>query len=72
MVIIFLQSPSPIRHAFYETFLYFHIALACVGVAFLWNHVYRYSCRYYLYATVAFWALQVTPILICIHQNIKY
>ncbi|OOF92021.1 hypothetical protein ASPCADRAFT_153320 [Aspergillus carbonarius ITEM 5010] len=70
MVIIFLQSPSPIRHAFYETFLYFHIALACVGVAFLWNHVYRYSCRYYLYATVAFWALQwLARFLILIYRN---
>lgn len=61
MLFILVQSPSPIRHAFYETFLHLHIGLACVSVGFLWHHVYRYSCRYYLYAAVAFWAFEVSP-----------
>ncbi|GLA52636.1 hypothetical protein CBS147343_2566 [Aspergillus niger] len=70
MLFILVQSPSPIRHAFYETFLHLHIGLACVSVGFLWHHVYRYSCRYYLYAAVAFWAFErLARLLILIYRN---
>lgn len=59
LLIILVQSPSPIRHAFYETFLHLHIALACIALGFVWHHVYRYSCKFYLYAAIAFWACEV-------------
>ncbi|KAE8149061.1 ferric-chelate reductase [Aspergillus avenaceus] len=70
MLVILVQSPSPIRHAFYETFLHLHIALACIAIGFIWHHVYRYSCRYYLYAAVAFWACErLTRLLILVYRN---
>lgn len=36
---ILLQSPSIIRHAFYETFLHLHIALVITAVATVWIHL---------------------------------
>ncbi|CAK4031494.1 related to ferric-chelate reductase [Lecanosticta acicola] len=36
---ILLQSPSIVRHAFYETFLHLHIALAATAVAAVWIHL---------------------------------
>ncbi|PWY75356.1 hypothetical protein BO70DRAFT_381084 [Aspergillus heteromorphus CBS 117.55] len=72
LLVILCQSPSPIRHAFYETFLHLHIALACVAVGFIWHHVYRYSCRYYLYAAVAFWAFErLTRFVILGYRNYR-
>ncbi|RAL59060.1 hypothetical protein DID88_008978 [Monilinia fructigena] len=37
-VFILLTSPSPVRHAFYETFLNAHIILAAVAIAGVWIH----------------------------------
>ncbi|KAB8294760.1 hypothetical protein EYC80_006722 [Monilinia laxa] len=37
-VFILLTSPSPVRHAFYETFLNVHIILAAVAIAGVWIH----------------------------------
>ncbi|CAK1354516.1 hypothetical protein CB0940_01646 [Cercospora beticola] len=36
---ILLQSPSIVRHAFYETFLHLHIALVIVSVVTVWIHL---------------------------------
>lgn len=36
---ILLQSPSIVRHAFYETFLHVHIVLAFVSVVVVWMHL---------------------------------
>ncbi|PYH42917.1 ferric reductase family protein [Aspergillus saccharolyticus JOP 1030-1] len=72
MLAILIQSPSPIRHAFYETFLHLHIALACIALGFVWHHVYRYSCKFYLYAGVAFWAFErLTRLLVLLHRNFR-
>ncbi|RAH67908.1 ferric reductase family protein [Aspergillus aculeatinus CBS 121060] len=72
LLIILVQSPSPIRHAFYETFLHLHIALACIALGFVWHHVYRYSCKFYLYAAVAFWACErLARFLILLHRNFR-
>ncbi|KAI1101012.1 ferric reductase like transmembrane component-domain-containing protein [Jackrogersella minutella] len=38
LVILLVLSVSPIRHAFYETFLNFHIVLAFVVFAMTWMH----------------------------------
>lgn len=38
MTLLFLLSPSPIRHAFYETFLNIHIILAFVAIIGVWLH----------------------------------
>ena len=36
---ILLQSPSIVRHAFYETFLHAHIILAIVSIVVVWLHL---------------------------------
>ena len=38
-LVILLQSPSIVRHAFYETFLHAHIILAIVSIAVIWMHL---------------------------------
>ena len=38
-LVILLQSPSIVRHAFYETFLHVHILLAIIAVVVLWLHL---------------------------------
>jgi len=38
MLVILVSSPSPVRHAFYETFLNVHIILALVAVIAVWIH----------------------------------
>jgi len=40
MILIFLSSPSPIRHAFYETFLNVHIILAFTSMIAVYLHCY--------------------------------
>ncbi|GME52291.1 ferric reductase [Neofusicoccum parvum] len=37
-ILIFIQAWSPIRHAFYEIFLHFHVFLTAVGLAGIWVH----------------------------------
>ncbi|EQL27952.1 hypothetical protein BDFG_09241 [Blastomyces dermatitidis ATCC 26199] len=39
MVLLLLHSPSPIRHAFYETFLHLHILLVCLAIAGVYIHL---------------------------------
>jgi hypothetical protein len=38
-VVIFLQSPSAIRHAFYEVFLHVHIILSAASLAGIYVHL---------------------------------
>ena len=38
-IVILLQSPSIVRHAFYETFLHAHIILAIVSIVVIWIHL---------------------------------
>jgi hypothetical protein len=64
MSVILLQSPSPIRHAFYETFLHVHQALAIVAVWGVWVHLDGYSKQKPLIkGVVAIWAIEVSSIL---------
>ncbi|OJD21957.1 hypothetical protein ACJ73_06701 [Blastomyces percursus] len=39
MVLLFLHSPSPIRHAFYETFLHIHLLLFGLALAGIYMHL---------------------------------
>ncbi|KAI9783363.1 MAG: hypothetical protein M1839_003897 [Geoglossum umbratile] len=39
MVLLMIQSPSPVRHAFYETFLHIHIFLALTAIVAIWVHL---------------------------------
>ena len=49
---------SPIRHAFYETFLHLHIAMAIVCFAFLWIHLHGLPQQIYLLATIVCWGVE--------------
>jgi predicted ferric reductase len=54
---LLLQSPSAVRHAFYETFLIGHILLAFVAVVTVWIHVQKYpQMMQVMYGVVALWA----------------
>lgn len=54
-----LHSPSPIRHAFYETFVHAHFILAAVSFGFLWVHLNKRVSQTYLLAAIILWALEV-------------
>lgn len=56
---LMVHSPSPIRHAFYETFLHLHIAMAAVAFGFLWIHLKGMPAQNYLLVAIVFWALEV-------------
>lgn len=54
-----LHSPSPIRHAFYETFLHLHIAMAILAMVGLWIHLDGLPAQTYLLVALIFWGLEV-------------
>lgn len=54
-VAILVHSPSAIRHAFYETFLHLHIALALLSFVGLWMHLSGLSQQTLLVAAIAAW-----------------
>lgn len=56
LLIISCQSMSAFRHAFYEFFLHFHVALIIVMLAFLWMHLEGLPQLYYLLAAILVWA----------------
>ncbi|GAB1213037.1 hypothetical protein ATERTT37_002186 [Aspergillus terreus] len=56
-VVILFQSLSPIRHAFYEAFLHFHILLAVMAFVGLWYHLEGLAMQRVLLATVILWGL---------------
>lgn len=55
-VVILIQACSPLRHAFYETFLHLHIALAGVSFGMIWVHLNGFHQQKYLLAAIIFWA----------------
>lgn len=60
MVLIFLQTPSPIRHAFYEVFLHLHQLLAATALAGITLHVESESLPQVplVYTIIGVWALE--------------
>jgi predicted ferric reductase len=69
-VALLVHSPSPIRHAFYETFLHLHFAIAAVSMGFLWVHLNGLAAQTYLLAAVILWALErATRLLIILYRN---
>lgn len=67
---LMLHSPSPIRHAFYETFVHFHLAIAAVSFGFLWVHLDGLTAQVYLLATIILWALErTTRLFILFYRN---
>ncbi|KAI9822015.1 MAG: hypothetical protein M1832_003187 [Thelocarpon impressellum] len=58
MAIILLQSPAMVRHAFYETFLHLHIALALLAVVGLWLHLKDLPQMKVLLGVVVLWVAE--------------
>lgn len=65
-VFILLHSPSAIRHAFYETFLQFHIAAVSLAVAAVWIHLKGLPQLRIMYGVVSLWVFERTCRLILI------
>lgn len=57
-----LHSVSPLRHAFYETFLHLHIIMAVLSFVGLWVHLEGLEAQKYLLVAIIFWALEVRGI----------
>ncbi|KAI9679805.1 MAG: hypothetical protein M1817_004819 [Caeruleum heppii] len=71
LIIIVLQSPSPIRHAFYETFLHVHIALVILTVIGLWLHLRLLPQMALLIGAVALWGIErLARMCILIYRNV--
>lgn len=61
LVFLLFQSPSIIRHAFYETFLTMHILAAGLAVGAVWIHLKDIQNRQHiLYGVVAIWVFERT------------
>ncbi|KAM5473595.1 hypothetical protein MauCBS54593_002392 [Microsporum audouinii] len=58
VVVISIHSVSVLRHAFYETFLHFHIALVVVFLVFMWLHLLGYPQLKYLLGAILLWAVE--------------
>lgn len=65
-IFILLHSPSAIRHAFYETFLHFHIAAVSLAVAAVWIHLKELPQLRIMYGVVSLWVFERTCRLILI------
>lgn len=57
---ILIQSPSILRHAFYETFLHVHIFLALVSVIVVWMHLEGEKQQNLLLGVLAVWIFERT------------
>lgn len=55
-----IQSPSPVRHSFYEVFLHGHIAGAALALGAVWVHLKERPQQHMLYGVVALWAMERT------------
>ncbi|KAF3089650.1 hypothetical protein TWF569_010703 [Orbilia oligospora] len=57
--LIFVITPSPVRHAFYETFLVLHIGLAILILYTVWMHLKIDNLPQlpYIILAIAFWSL---------------
>ncbi|PGH35425.1 hypothetical protein GX50_01763 [[Emmonsia] crescens] len=60
MVLLLLHSPSPIRHAFYETFLHLHMLLVFLAIAGIYMHLHLDGLPQlpWLQFIMAFWAAE--------------
>ncbi|ORY06143.1 ferric reductase [Clohesyomyces aquaticus] len=58
LVFILFQSPSAIRHAWYETFLHLHIAAAATAVGGVWMHLDKRPQQYLMYGVVGLWSFE--------------
>ncbi|KAF2484250.1 ferric-chelate reductase [Neohortaea acidophila] len=57
-IVILFQSPSVVRHAFYETFLHVHILLVLFSVVVIWLHLEGCTQQTLLIAAVVCWVVE--------------
>jgi predicted ferric reductase len=57
-VFLLIQSPSPVRHSFYEVFLHGHIIGAALALGAVWVHLDKRPQQFMLYGVVALWAME--------------
>jgi len=57
---LLIQSPSPVRHSFYEVFLHGHIAGAALALGAVWVHLKERPQQRMLYGVAALWAMERT------------
>ncbi|KXL50146.1 hypothetical protein M433DRAFT_157048 [Acidomyces richmondensis BFW] len=57
-VAILLSSPSVVRHAFYETFLHVHIALAITACGAVWWHLQGLPQQAFLLIAIICWGVE--------------
>ncbi|KAH8602402.1 ferric reductase like transmembrane component-domain-containing protein [Bisporella sp. PMI_857] len=70
-VIMALQAMSILRHAFYETFKYMHIALAIVVLVVLYFHLKEQDQVTLIYVCIAIWALErINRVAKVVYRNI--
>ncbi|KAJ5239946.1 hypothetical protein N7468_004565 [Penicillium chermesinum] len=68
---LFVHSPSPLRHAFYETFLSLHIIFAAVCMGGLWVHLDGMPSQNYLLAAIILWIVErFIRLVTIIYRNI--
>ncbi len=75
MVAIFLQTPSPIRHAFYEVFLHLHQVLAITVLVGIYYHANIASLpqKAMMYVIVTTWVIErSTRLLRLLYYNISH
>lgn len=57
---LLIQSPSPIRHSFYEVFLHGHIVGAALALGAVWVHLDGREQQFMLYGVLALWVMERT------------
>lgn len=57
---LLIQSPSAVRHSFYEVFLHMHIIAAAIAVAGVWIHLNGRPQQLMMYGVVSLWVFEVS------------
>ena len=69
LILILIQSPSIIRHAFYETFLHVHFVLGITAIVATWMHLQNLSQQSLLGGAIGLWAMERFYRLVMIIRN---
>lgn len=71
VIAILIQSPSIVRHAFYETFLHVHIMLAFITVVVVWIHLNGLPQQALLLGALVCWIVErLLRVISLVRRNI--
>jgi len=69
--VILIQSPSVVRHAFYETFLGIHFVLAVLSCVVVWMHLDGIPAQKYLMGAIVCWVFErATRVWLIVRKNV--